>query len=45
VPALKPKVFSSDESLVPIENLPTYARGAFEGFKTLNRIQVIEIQV
>ena len=39
VPALKPKSFSDDEKLVPIETLPTYAQPAFEGFKTLNRVQ------
>ena len=27
------------QSLVPIDKLPKYAQGAFEGFKTLNRIQ------
>lgn len=39
VPALKPKPFDPDENLVPINKLPRYAQGAFEGFKTLNRIQ------
>lgn len=39
VPALKAKTFSADEKLVPIETLPTYAQPAFEGFKTLNRVQ------
>lgn len=39
VPALKPKAFESDESLVPIERLPKYAQPAFEGFTYLNRIQ------
>ena len=39
VPALKPKTFADGEKLVAIESLPTYAQGAFEGFKTLNRIQ------
>ena len=39
VPALKPKSFNDDEKLVPIETLPTYAQPAFEGFKTLNRVQ------
>uniref|UniRef100_A0A6Q2XC58 U5 small nuclear ribonucleoprotein 200 kDa helicase n=1 Tax=Esox lucius TaxID=8010 RepID=A0A6Q2XC58_ESOLU len=39
VPALKPKPFSDDEVLVPIEKLPKYAQAGFEGFKTLNRIQ------
>lgn len=39
VPALKPKPFEADETLVPIDQLPRYVQGAFEGFKTLNRIQ------
>ncbi|KAH3788153.1 U5 small nuclear ribonucleoprotein 200 kDa helicase-like [Dreissena polymorpha] len=39
VPALKPQPFDSDESLVNIERLPAYAQPAFEGFKSLNRIQ------
>ncbi|ESO86122.1 hypothetical protein LOTGIDRAFT_239637 [Lottia gigantea] len=39
VPALKPKPFDTDESLVPIDRLPKYAQPAFEGFKSLNRIQ------
>lgn len=39
VPALKPKPFDKDEKLVAIENLPKYVQPAFEGFKTLNRIQ------
>ncbi|XP_049883156.1 putative U5 small nuclear ribonucleoprotein 200 kDa helicase [Pectinophora gossypiella] len=39
VPALKPKPFEDDETLVPIEKLPKYVQPAFEGFKTLNRIQ------
>ncbi|CAH1258042.1 SNRNP200 [Branchiostoma lanceolatum] len=39
VPALKPKPFGSDESLVSIDRLPKYAQPAFEGFKSLNRIQ------
>ncbi|KAK3589739.1 hypothetical protein CHS0354_021060 [Potamilus streckersoni] len=39
VPALKPKPFDSDESLVPVDRLPKYAQPAFEGFKSLNRIQ------
>ena len=40
VPALKPKPFEENETLVPIEKLPKYVQPAFEGFKTLNRIQV-----
>ncbi|XP_038221111.1 putative U5 small nuclear ribonucleoprotein 200 kDa helicase [Zerene cesonia] len=39
VPALKPKPFEEDETLVAIEKLPKYVQPAFEGFKTLNRIQ------
>ena len=39
VPPLKPKPFGADEILLPIEKLPAYAQPAFEGFKTLNRVQ------
>eukprot|EP00061_Rhincodon_typus_P019091 g48546.t1 len=39
VPALKPKPFSSDEQLISVEKMPKYTQAAFEGFKTLNRIQ------
>ncbi|XP_028391652.1 U5 small nuclear ribonucleoprotein 200 kDa helicase-like [Dendronephthya gigantea] len=39
VPALKPKSFDEGEALVPISTLPHYAQPAFEGYKTLNRIQ------
>ena len=39
VPALKPKTFEPDESLVPIDQLPKYAQPAFDGFACLNRIQ------
>ncbi|XP_054766386.2 U5 small nuclear ribonucleoprotein 200 kDa helicase-like [Lytechinus pictus] len=39
VPALKPKPYEDDESLVPIDRLPKYAQPAFEGFKSLNRVQ------
>jgi pre-mRNA-splicing helicase BRR2 len=39
VPALKPKPYSEEESLVPIDKLPKYVQPAFEDFKTLNRIQ------
>ena len=39
VPALKPKPFDPDENLIPIEKLPRYVQPAFEGFKSLNRIQ------
>lgn len=40
VPALKPKPFDDDEVLMPVDKLPKYVQPAFEGFKTLNRIQV-----
>uniref|UniRef100_A0A674NY69 Activating signal cointegrator 1 complex subunit 3 n=1 Tax=Takifugu rubripes TaxID=31033 RepID=A0A674NY69_TAKRU len=39
VPALKAKPFAENEVLVGIDKLPKYAQAAFEGFKTLNRIQ------
>uniref|UniRef100_A0A915HM77 U5 small nuclear ribonucleoprotein 200 kDa helicase n=1 Tax=Romanomermis culicivorax TaxID=13658 RepID=A0A915HM77_ROMCU len=43
VPALKPKQFSNDEKLVPIDELPKYVQPAFEAYraanKPLNRIQ------
>ncbi|VVC86803.1 unnamed protein product [Leptidea sinapis] len=39
VPALKPKPFEETETLLPVEKLPKYVQPAFEGFKTLNRIQ------
>nr|KAG5691791.1 hypothetical protein BaRGS_003187 [Batillaria attramentaria] len=39
VPALKPKPFDDNESLVPVDRLPKYAQPAFDGFKSLNRIQ------
>ena len=39
VPALRPKQFAEEEKLVQIESLPEYAKGAFDGFATLNRIQ------
>ncbi|KAK7792871.1 hypothetical protein R5R35_004001 [Gryllus longicercus] len=39
VPALKPKPFTPDETLVSIDKLPKYVQPAFEDFKTLNRIQ------
>ena len=39
VPALKPKPYDANETLVPIERLPKYAQGAFKGFQRLNRIQ------
>ncbi|KAG5318519.1 U520 helicase, partial [Pseudoatta argentina] len=39
VPALKPKPFADNEKLHLIEQLPKYVQPAFDGFKTLNRIQ------
>ena len=39
VPALKPRPMDDNEKLVDISSLPAYTRPAFEGFKTLNRIQ------
>ncbi|XP_043468910.1 putative U5 small nuclear ribonucleoprotein 200 kDa helicase [Leptopilina heterotoma] len=39
VPALKPKPFGENEKLVPVDQLPKYVQPAFDGFKTLNRIQ------
>jgi pre-mRNA-splicing helicase BRR2 len=39
VPALKPKPFGVDEALVGIDKLPNYVQPAFDGFKSLNRIQ------
>lgn len=39
VPALKPKPFESNESLVPIDRLPKYVQKVFDGYKSLNRIQ------
>ncbi|XP_068974071.1 U5 small nuclear ribonucleoprotein 200 kDa helicase [Bombus flavifrons] len=39
VPALKPKPFAENEKLYPVDQLPKYVQPAFEGFKTLNRIQ------
>lgn len=39
VPALKPKPFEDDETLVPVDKLPKYVQPVFDGFKTLNRIQ------
>ncbi|KAM3719062.1 U5 small nuclear ribonucleoproteinhelicase [Dirofilaria immitis] len=39
VPALKPKPFEENEKLIAITDLPKYVQPAFEGFKTLNRIQ------
>lgn len=39
VPALRPKPMEQDETLLKIEKLPAYAQAAFDGFRTLNRIQ------
>ena len=39
VPALKSKPFDDGESLVPVESMPEWARPAFEGMSSLNRIQ------
>ncbi|KAI1287391.1 U5 small nuclear ribonucleoprotein helicase [Halotydeus destructor] len=39
VPALMPKPFEKDEVLINIDKLPAYAQPAFEGYKSLNRIQ------
>ncbi|KAG8036648.1 hypothetical protein G9C98_003970 [Cotesia typhae] len=39
VPALKSKPFEDHEKLIPIDQLPEYVKPAFEGIKTLNRIQ------
>lgn len=39
VPALKPRPFDKDEKLIDVEHLPKWSRKAFDGFKSLNRIQ------
>ncbi|CAK8692210.1 U5 small nuclear ribonucleoprotein 200 kDa helicase-like [Clavelina lepadiformis] len=39
VPALKPKPFDDKEKLIAIDTLPKFSQAAFEGFKTLNRVQ------
>jgi len=39
VPALKPKPFGANESLVAIADLPEWAREGFNGMKALNRVQ------
>nr|XP_027194673.1 U5 small nuclear ribonucleoprotein 200 kDa helicase-like [Dermatophagoides pteronyssinus] len=39
VPALKPKPFDPNETLIHINKLPRYVQSAFDGYKTLNRIQ------
>ena len=39
VPALKPKPFGEDERLREISELPEWARKAFKGMRSLNRIQ------
>ncbi|CAD6191493.1 unnamed protein product [Caenorhabditis auriculariae] len=39
VPALKPKPFAEGEKLVSVSDLPSFAQKAFDGYKSLNRIQ------
>eukprot|EP00897_Mesotaenium_endlicherianum_P008156 jgi/Mesen1/7369/ME000381S06604 len=39
VPALKPKPMKEGETLVKITDMPEWARGAFPGVKSLNRVQ------
>ncbi|CAJ0607518.1 unnamed protein product [Cylicocyclus nassatus] len=39
VPALKPRPFAEGEKLIDIGELPKWAQPAFDGFKSLNRIQ------
>lgn len=39
VPASNPRPFAENEKLIPISELPKWAQPAFEGFKSLNRIQ------
>ncbi|GIL50154.1 hypothetical protein Vafri_6292 [Volvox africanus] len=39
VPALKPKPFADGEKLRKVSELPEWARGAFAGMESLNRIQ------
>ncbi|KAK6736456.1 hypothetical protein RB195_019253 [Necator americanus] len=39
VPALKPRPFAEGEKLIDISELPKWAQPAFDGFKSLNRIQ------
>lgn len=39
IPALKQPPFNDDEALRAIEEMPEWAQPAFEGMKTLNRIQ------
>ena len=39
VPALKPKPLRPNEKLIPIADLPEWARGAFAGMSSLNRVQ------
>ncbi|KAL3076890.1 hypothetical protein niasHT_039670 [Heterodera trifolii] len=41
VPPLKPKPFGENEKLIEIEDLPKWARPAFQGYRTLNRIQSV----
>lgn len=39
VPAPAPPAFSEGEKLIPVDSLPSWARPAFAGMKSLNRIQ------
>lgn len=39
MPALKPRPFAEGEKLISISQLPKWAQPAFEGYKSLNRIQ------
>ncbi|KIH45385.1 DEAD/DEAH box helicase [Ancylostoma duodenale] len=39
VPALKPRPFAEGEKLIDISELPKWAQPAFDGYKSLNRIQ------
>lgn len=39
VPALKPKPFADGEKLRKVSELPDWARGAFAGMASLNRVQ------
>ena len=39
VPAMKAPPFAENEKLRPIEEIPEWARPAFKGMKSLNRVQ------
>lgn len=39
IPPLKPRPFADGEKLIPISELPKWAQPAFDGYKSLNRIQ------